>query len=59
MLYGTECKSVVHVLWGCSTYSNIRVILVEKLQELLGDRYADFDKLSSIEKTAYVLGSEL
>ena len=23
------------------------------------DRYADFDKLNSIEKTAYVLGSEL
>ena len=27
--------------------------------ELLGNRYADFDKLNSIEKTAYVLGSEL
>ena len=32
---------------------------MEKLQELLGNTYADFDKLSSIEKTAYVLGSEL
>ena len=30
-----------------------------KLQELLGNRYADFDKLNSIEKNAYVLGSEL
>ena len=30
-----------------------------KLQELLGNRYAEFDKLNSIEKTAYVLGSEL
>ena len=31
---------------------------MEKLRELLGDRYVDFDKLNSIEKTAYVLGSE-
>ena len=46
--------SVVHVLWECSAYSNIRGIFVEKLQELLGNRYANFDKLNSIEKTAYV-----
>ena len=26
---------------------------------LLGDRYVNFDKLNSIEKTAYVLGSKL
>ena len=33
---------------------------MEKLRELLGNRYTDFDKLNrSIEKTAYVLGSEL
>ena len=32
---------------------------MEKLQELLGDKYVNFDKLNSIEKTAYVLGSEL
>ena len=32
---------------------------MEKLWELLGNRYADFDKLYSIEKTAYVLGREL
>ena len=32
---------------------------MEKLRELLGTRYAEFDKLNSIEKTAYVLGSEL
>ena len=31
---------------------------VEKLWELLGHRYVNFDKLNSIEKTAYVLGSE-
>ena len=32
---------------------------MEKLRELLGNGYAEFDKLNSIEKTAYVLGSEL
>ena len=32
---------------------------MEKLRELLGNRYAEFYKLNSIEKTAYVLGSEL
>ena len=32
---------------------------MEKLRHLLGNRYADFNKLNSIEKTAYVLGSEL
>ena len=55
MLCGTECESVVHVLWECSAYSNIRVTFVEKLRELLGNRYAEFDKLNS----TYVLGSEL
>ena len=56
---GAECESVVHVLWECSAYSNIRATFVEKFREVLGDRYAEFDKLNSIEKTAYVLGSEL
>ena len=51
-LCGAECESVVRVLWECSAYSNIRGIFVEKLWELLGERYADFDKLNSIEKTA-------
>ena len=32
---------------------------MEKLRELFRERGADFDKLSSIEKTAYVLGSKL
>ena len=59
MLCGSECESVVHVLCECSAYCNIRVTFVEKLLELLGIRYAEFDKLNSIEKTAYVLGSEL
>ena len=55
-LCGAECESVVHVLWECSAYSNIRGMFVDKL---LGNRYADFDKLNSIQKRAYVLGSEL
>ena len=29
------------------------------MEKLLGNGYAEFDKLNSIEKTAYVLGSEL
>ena len=31
---------------------------MEKLQELLGDSYTDFELLSNIEKTSFVLGSE-
>ena len=52
VLCGAECESVVHDLWECSAYRNITSIFVEKLRELLGNRYADFDKLYSIEKTA-------
>ena len=32
---------------------------MEKLRELLVNGYAEFDKLNSIEKIPYVLGSEL
>ena len=32
---------------------------MSKLVELLGDRYADFEVLNSVDKTSYVLGSEL
>ena len=53
VLCGAECESVVHVLWECSAYSNIRGTFVEKLWKLLGNRYAEFYKLNSIEKTAY------
>ena len=49
---GAECESVVHVLWECTSS------FTEKLQELLGDSYADFDLLSNVEKTSYGLGSE-
>ena len=48
VLCGAECESVVHVLWECSVYSTF-----------VENGYAEFDKLNSIEKTAYVLGSEL
>ena len=51
-LFGAECESVVHVLWECTANSSSRASFTEKLQELLGDSYADF------EKTSYVLGSE-
>ena len=53
---GAECESVVHVLWECSAYSSSRASFLLKL---LGDRYADFEALNSVEKTSYVLGSEL
>ena len=32
---------------------------MKNLQELLGDKYIDFDLLNYLEKTSYVLGSEL
>ena len=56
---GAECESVIHVLWHCSAHNSIRVVFLEKLQELLGDRYVNFNKLNSIKKTTYVLRSEL
>ena len=56
-LRGAECESVVHVLWECTAYSS-RASFTEKLPDLLGDSYADFDLLSNVEKTSYVLGSE-
>ena len=58
-LCGAECESVVHVLWECSTYSSSRASFLLQLEELLGYRYADFEALNSVEKTSYVLGSEL
>ena len=43
---------------GSVQHSSSRASFTEKLQELLGDSYADFDLLSNVEKTSYVLGSE-
>ena len=50
---------MVHVLWKCSAYSSSRASFMLTLEELLGDRCADFEVLNSVEKTSYVLGSEL
>ena len=36
-----------------------RLMFLKKLQELLGNKYIDFDSLNYLEKTSYVLGSEL
>ena len=36
-----------------------RASFMVKPEELLGDRYGDFEVLSSVEKTSYVFGSEL
>ena len=47
--------SVVHVLWECPA-SSCRESFREKFNELIGD---SFEQLSDIDKTAYVLGSEL
>ena len=47
---------VVKVLWEGSVYSSH---LCGEASGALGDRYVDFDKLTSIEKTACVLESEL
>ena len=60
ILCGAECESVMHVLWECPAYSSCRLEFLEKLQEILGDRYSDFDTLSNVEKTSYyVLGSDM
>ena len=58
-LCGNECENVSHVLWECSAYSSTRVSFMKKLQELLEDDYEDFESLENVEKSSYVLGSEL
>ena len=49
----------MYVLWECPAYGSCRLMCLEKLQELLGDNYSNFDSLNNLEKTPYVLGSEL
>ena len=51
-------ESVVHVLWECSSYSTCGDNSQEALKQFLGARYAEFETLSAIEKTSYVLGKE-
>ena len=58
-LCGNERENVSHVLWECSAYSSIRDSFMKKLQELLEDAYEDFESLDNVEKSSYVLGSEL
>ena len=58
-LCGNECEKVSHVLWECSAYSRTRVTFMKKLQELLEDDYEDFESLENVEKSSYVLGSEV
>ena len=58
-LCGNECENVSHVLWECSTCSNTRASFMKKLQKLLEDDYEDFESLENVEKSSYVLGSEL
>ena len=53
------CESVVYLLWECSAHNSIIVICLEKLRELIGNTYVNFNKLNSIKKTTYVLRSEL
>ena len=48
-----------HVLWECSAYSSTRASFMKKLQEFLEDDYEDFESLQNVEKSSYVLGSEL
>ena len=50
-LCGAECDSLVHVLWECTAYSSSRASFTEKLHELLGNSYTDFDLLRYVEKT--------
>ena len=39
---------MVHVLWECLAYSSSTASFMLKLEELLGDRYADFEVLNSV-----------
>ena len=39
--------------------SSTRACFIKKLQELLEDEYEDFESLDKVEKSSYVLGSEL
>ena len=54
-----ECENVSHVLWECSAYSSTRACFMKKLQELIEDKYEDFESLDMVEKSSYVLGSGL
>ena len=40
-------------------YSNTRASFMKKLQKLLEDDYNKFESLENVEKSSYMLGSEL
>ena len=42
-----------------TAYSSTRASFMKNLQELLEDDYEDFESLENVEKSFYVLGSEL
>ena len=48
-----------HVLWDCSAYSSTRASFMKKLQKLLKDDFEDFKSLENVEKSSYILDSEL
>ena len=58
-LCGYECEDASHVFWVCSAYSSSRTRFMKKLQVLLKDDYEDFESPDEVEKSSYVLGSEL
>ena len=58
-LCGNGCEKVSHVLLECSAYSSTRASFIKKLQELLEDGYEDIESLENVEKSSYMLGSEL
>ena len=51
MCYGSVQHNII-------VYST-RACFIKKLQELLEDEYEDFESLDKVEKSSYVLGSEL
>ena len=48
--------SVAHVLWDCPAY---RKSFMEELSHLLGSKFSQFLSLDSVEKTSFIMGSEL
>ena len=58
-LCGNECESVSHVLWECLIYSSSRADFLLELQEKLGNEFECFNSLDSLDKSIFILGSEL
>ena len=59
VLCDDECESVAHVLWDCPAYTSIRNNFMEELSLLIGSKYSEFVSFNSLEKTSFVMGSEL